>query len=280
MRGRAASGRVLRVLTRLTVPRCGVVGDSSAHINAGPTPWTQVGRRRSKSGVNDGERTPWHATQRAAWEALKKTEEEEQVMRIGFPSWRVRRPMLWLSLLSPIILLHMFTASAAVAAGLAFFETAETRGQGEWDMATLSSGAKVYIARRPAQVIALDEIEAAEVSQNPTYADAQSAYDHEIRDVFGKGLAKEPSTRPIGYYYVLTFTLRNRVVRQFGGFVSQNVRRKFDLRLDGRHVSYVSWLDPDASNVIKLTLPDYDESALRLLLSPLTSRVIWKTWSE
>jgi len=52
--------------------------------------------------------------------------------------------MLWLALLSPIILPHVLLASAAVA-GLAFFETAETRGQGEWEMAILPSGAKVTL---------------------------------------------------------------------------------------------------------------------------------------
>jgi len=129
-------------------------------------------------------------------------------------------------------------------------------------------------------VIALEEIETAEVSQKPIYADAQSASDHAIREVFGKGLAKEPSTRPIGYYYVLTFTLRNRVVKQFGGFASQNVRQKFVLRLDDRHVGYVFWLDPSAGNVITVPVSDHDESALRRLLSPLTSRVIWKGRSD
>ena len=184
----------------------------------------------------------------------------------------------WQAFLLPIVLLPVLFASAS-AGDLALFEAVETRGEGDWDGVTLPSGATVYIARRPALVISMEDIAAVEVSQRPVYQDAQGSIDHEIRERFGKNAGKEPSSRPIGHYYVITFTLRAGASKQFDSFASQNIRRKFELRLDNRHVGYVFLLGPSGGNLLAVPVPHHDESALRVLLSPLASRVTWKNRS-
>jgi len=192
----------------------------------------------------------------------------------------VRNIGVWglLALFSSVVLLGVLVVPAS-ATDLAFFEASETRGQGHRDTATLPSGTKIYIARAPSLVIAKDEIETVEVSQRPIYADSQSSIDHELRERFGKSVGREPSSRPIGHHHVITFTLRAGASKQFNDFASRNVRGKFALRLDNRDVGYVFLLGPSDGNLFSVPVPDRDESSLRGLLSPLASKVVWKTQS-